>query len=164
LKDLVELYGIRVPQERTIQVYEKWQDLKKLNDKLPADAKLSVVGIDVQVNYKYVSKHILELIAASENEREALQEIREMVSIDTTGYGLGDLSYAYKILKSFVTDYENNKSAYTKLITAKPAFEHIIKNLKISFDFSNQFRDRDKIMLDNYLSLDAIYNFKKQIN
>ena len=30
LKDLVTLYGIRVPQERTIEVYKKWQELKNI--------------------------------------------------------------------------------------------------------------------------------------
>jgi hypothetical protein len=161
LKDLVTLYGIRAPQERTIEVYKKWQELKKINDKLPIKDKLNIVGIDIQVNYKYVSKHILELINESENERKSIQEIREMVKIDTTSYEFGDLSYAHKILRSFVTDYDNNKSEYQKYINGKPEFEHIIKNLKISFNFSNEYRDRDKIMYNNYLSLDSIYNFKK---
>lgn len=161
LRDLVTLYGIRVPQERTIEVYEKWKKLKKLNDQLPVKDKLNIVGIDIQVNYKYVSKHILELINESENERKPIQEIRQMVKIDTTGYGLGDLSYAHKILKRFVIDYDNNKSEYQKYLNGKPEFEHIIRNLKISFDFSNEYRDRDKVMYDNYLSLDSIYNFKK---
>ena len=162
LKDLVTVYGIRVPQERTIEVYEKWKKLKKLNDKLPKKEKLNVVGIDIQVNYKYVSKHILEVVKESKSEPKAIQAIREMVTIDTTSYDLGDLSYAYKVLKSFVTDYENNRSLYEKNIIKKSNFKHIIKNLNISFDFSNQYRDRDNVMYENYLSLDAIHNFKTQ--
>ena len=162
LKDLVTVYGIRVPQERTIEVYEKWKNLKKLNDKLPKREKLNVVGIDIQVNYKYVSKHILEVVKKSKNEPIALKAIREMVAIDTTDYSLGDLSFAYKVLKNFVTDYENNKSLYDKHIVNDSDFKHIIKNLNLSFDFSAQAIDRDNVMYKNYLSLDSIYNFKSQ--
>jgi hypothetical protein len=162
LKDLVTVYGIRVPQERTIEVYEKWKNLKKLNDKLPKKEKLTVVGIDIQVNYKYVSKHILEVVKESKNEPKALKAIREMVSTDTTSYDLGDLSYAYKVLKSFVIDYENNRSLYERNIIKTTDFKHIIKNLNISFDFSNQSSNRDNVMFENYLSLDSIYNFKSQ--
>jgi len=161
LKDLVTLYGFRVPQERTIEVYQKWKELKKLNDQLTENDKLEVVGIDIQVNYKYVSKHILELIDESENELKPIQGIREMVKTDTTSYELGDLSYAFRILKNFVTDYDGNKDEYQKHVLNKPEFEHIVRNLKISFNFSTEYSDRDKVMYDNYISLDSIYHFKK---
>lgn len=160
LKDLVTLYGMRVPQERTIEVYEKWKKLKKLNDQLPTEDKLNIVGIDIQVNYKYVSKHILELINDPDNELNPIQDIRQMVKKDTTFYELGELSYSYKILKTFIDDYENNKSQYQKHISKIAEFEHIIRNLKISFNFSKEYRDRDNVMYQNYLSLDSIYDFK----
>lgn len=161
LKDLVTIYGIRVPQERTIEVYKKWKALKKMNDLLPAKDKLQVVGIDKQVNYKYVSKHILSLIKASENERKPVQHIREMVKTDTTAYEINDTGYAYKILNSLVTDYDKNKVDYQKHINNNPEFAHIIRNLKISFDFSDKYKDREKMMYDNYISLDSIYHFNR---
>ncbi|APQ19174.1 TraB/GumN family protein [Maribacter hydrothermalis] len=160
LKDLVTISGIRVPQERTIEVYNKWKRLKKLNDDLPKKNKLTIVGIDIQVNYKYVSKHILELLKESKNERPAIKEIRQMVNSDTTSYSLGNLSYAHKILKFFVKDYETNKVEYQKFIRNEIELIHIIKNLKISFDFSNEYRNRDNVMYENYLALDSIYNFR----
>lgn len=58
LQDLVKTYGIRVSQERTIEVYNKWKKLKQINDALDERDKITVVGIDYQVNYKYVSKHL----------------------------------------------------------------------------------------------------------
>lgn len=160
LKDLVTISGMRVPQERTIEVYEKWKKLKKLNDQLPKRDRLTIVGIDIQVNYKYVSKHILELLKESKNERPAIKEIRQMVNSDTTSYSLGDLSFAYKVLKGFVLDYEKNKMEYQKIVSAKAEFNHIIKNLNISFNHSKEYRNRDNVMYENYLSLDSIYNFK----
>lgn len=157
LKDLIKQYGIRVPQERSVEVYEKWKELKNINDQLPENKKIKVIGIDFQVNYKYVSKHILELINDSENELTPINEIKKMVKIDTTSFSLGDKSYAYMVLKKFVEDYENNKESYEKHILNKIDFRHIIKNLRISFTGKI---DRDKIMFENYLTLDTIYNFK----
>lgn len=162
LKELVTVYGIRIPQERTIEVYEKWKNLKILNDQLSEKDKLKVVGIDLQVNYKFVSKHILELIDGPTDNLKPIQEIRRMVKTDTTSYQLGDLSYAYKVLKKFTDDYENNKSIYLKYITNKQEFEHIINNLKISFRISKEYINRDEIMYDNYVALNSIYNFKNK--
>ena len=33
LKDLVRHYGVRVPQEKSIETYNKWKGIKKINDK-----------------------------------------------------------------------------------------------------------------------------------
>ncbi|WP_313349321.1 hypothetical protein [Empedobacter sp.] len=159
LKDLVTQYGVRVPQERTIEVFNKWKNLKKINDKLPNDKKIKVVGIDLQVNYKYVSKHILELTDNSDHHLEHLNKIEEMVKIDTTSFSMNKKGYAYKVLKDFVNDYEIDKSKYENHIINKFDFEHIIKNLKISFSDKSE---REKVMYDNYLSLDSKYDFKNK--
>ncbi|MGC1631323.1 MAG: hypothetical protein WA749_04340, partial [Gelidibacter sp.] len=86
LKDLATQYGARVPQERTIEVYNKWKKLKKINDNLPQKEKIQIAGIDLQVNYKYVSKHILEIVKNQNNQLPILSEINEMVKTDSTSY------------------------------------------------------------------------------
>ena len=50
LKDLIYNYGTRVPQEKSIETYEKWKEIKKLNDNLSQKNKLTVVGIDLFVS------------------------------------------------------------------------------------------------------------------
>jgi len=102
LKDLVTQYGRRVPQERTIEIYQKWKNIKRINDRLPEKNKITVVGIDFQVSYKYTSRHILELLDGSLNQRVPIKKIQQMVETDTTNYSLGDLSYACKVLKNGV--------------------------------------------------------------
>ena len=101
LKDLVTQYGIRVPQERTIEVYNKWKKLKEINDLLPQKDKIEVIGIDFQVNYKYTAKHILELINNTDKKLLSIRQIENMVKTDTTSYALGNLSYAYKVFIQF---------------------------------------------------------------
>ncbi|TCI84541.1 hypothetical protein [Tenacibaculum sp. M341] len=157
LKDLVTIYGNRVPQERTIEVYEKWKKLKTINDQLPDQDKLNVVGIDYQVNYKYTSKHILELVNDTKNELAPIQTIQDMVKTDTTSFVLGDLSYAYKVLKDFVNDYETNQDKYNPFISDKKTLDHIVKNIKISFGKE----DRETIIYNNYIDLSVVYNFKQ---
>lgn len=157
LKDLVTQYGIRVPQERTAEVYNKWKELKKINDLLPEKDKIQIIGIDFQVNYKYTAKHILELVSNNNDKLVQLRKIENMVKTDTTSYSLGDLSYAYKVLKDFVSDYEKNKDQYKGHINDTISLNHIIKNLKISF---NKKAEREKTIYDNYVALDSIYNFK----
>lgn len=158
LKDLVTYYGIGVPQERTIEVYEKWKALKKINDQLSDSSKLKVVGIDFIRNYRYPSKHLLTLIDDQKKELILLKPIRQMVELDTTTFALGDLSYAYHQLKRFVDDYEANQDKYQKQITNIAEFQHLIHNLKGTFDLEN--RDREQILYDNYLALDALFDLK----
>ena len=86
LKDLVYNYGARVPQEKSIETYEKWKKIKLLNDKLQEKDKLTVVGIDLLVTYQYTSKHLLELIDYNQNPNKYLQEIVNMVKLDTTDF------------------------------------------------------------------------------
>lgn len=159
LKDLVTQYGIRVPQERTIEVYNKWKNLKKINDNLKQDDKIQVIGIDFQVNYKYASKHILEIIKNPNNQFKFLNEINEMIKLDTTSYSTNKLSYSSKVLKNFVADYEDNNEKYDKNITNKFEFDHILRNLKISFSNNNE---REKVMYENYLILSSEFNFKEK--
>ena len=156
LKDLVIQNGIRVKQERTIEVYHKWQHLKEINDLSPENQKIEVLGIDYQVNYKYTARHILELMDESVNTSMITQEIKNMVQTDTTSYALGDLSYAYAVLKKFVNDYEENKDNYINLVRDTISLHHIIRNLKVSFE---KKPEREKTIYENYLMLGSIYDF-----
>ncbi|MEZ7506038.1 hypothetical protein QO182_12515, partial [Flavobacterium sp. Arc2] len=59
LTDLVKHYGNRVPQEKTIETYNKWKNIKKINDNQLEKNKIEVVGIDMIVTYKYTSKLLI---------------------------------------------------------------------------------------------------------
>ncbi len=158
LKDLILHYGIRVPQDRSIETYKKWLDLKVLNDKLPKDNKLTVVGIDFIVSYKYTSKHLLEIIDYKTNKEESLSKVVNMVKTDTTDFSPYYDSYSKEILKKFVSDYESKPSKFENNITDKFAFNHIISNLKLSFDDTSH---RETVIFNNYKALANHYNFQQ---
>ena len=158
LRDLVTYYGISVNQERTIQVYQKWKQLKEINDRLPDSAKLRVIGVDIINNLKYVSMHISELVSNSGDKLAAVSEIRNMIKTDTATYNGKNSAYASTRLKNLVTDYEHSKNLYRDHITNIAEFEHIIRNLKIVFGLLEE--EREQLLYHNYINLDSIYDFK----
>lgn len=116
LKDLVFNYGARVPQERSIETYEKWKGIKNLNDKLPRKNRFSVVGIDQIVTYKYTAKHLLELLNSDKIQNDAVQELEQMIALDTTDYSPYYDSYSKSIMKAFVASYEANTALFSKSV------------------------------------------------
>ena len=158
LKDLVTHYGMRVPQERSIETYNKWKEIRKLNQGLPKDSKLTVVGIDKMVSYKYTSKHLLEIIDFKANREKSLSKLVNMVQKDTTDYSPYYDSYSKAVLKEFVSNYESHPQKFEKHIKDKFAFSQIITNLKISFDDASI---REVVIFENYKRLMDIYKFDK---
>lgn len=159
LKELVVYNGYHTPQERTIEFYEKWKKIKTLNDSLPLESKIKVLGIEWIRNYRYVSKHLLELVEDDNETLTPITEIKEMVKLDTTSYSLGDLSFTYHKLKGLIVDYEEKKELYKSKINDVKVFEHILKNIKTSFE---KKVNREEVIYENYLNLSSIYDFKNK--
>ncbi|WP_430412680.1 hypothetical protein [Kordia sp.] len=160
LKDLVIHYGTNVPQERSIAVYKMWKQLKKINDQLPENKKLTVVGIDLLTTYKYTSRHILELLDTNQIESKALAELEQMIQLDTTDYSTRYNSYSKGVLKRFLKDVETRSSEYKKAIKDTISWNHVVKNIKVTFtEFS---RLREPTIYQNYVDLSKRYNFKNK--
>lgn len=157
LKELVTYYGLRVPQERTIAVYEKWKRLKVLQDRLPEADRLKVLGIDYMVSYRFASRHLIDLLAAEARQLEAVQSLFAMVETDTTSFAKGDQSYATRVLQALVKDYQLQPAQYQEYISDLQAFEHLLTNLQYSLEPGRV--DRDKVMFDNYQALASRYDF-----
>ncbi|WP_299890949.1 hypothetical protein [uncultured Lacinutrix sp.] len=158
LKDLVIHSGTRVPQERTIETFNKWKTLKALNDTLKEANKLKVVGIDLLVTYKYTIKHLLELVESKDKFKSPLNSLKQIIELDTTDYSIRYESYSKKTLKAFVNDYEKNAKNYIILDENKTIIDHLINNIKVTFtDFS---RKREPTIYNNYISLNDLYDFK----
>jgi len=159
LKDLIETYGTRIPQERTVEVFNKWKKLKELNDKLPKKKKIQVLGADPIVTYKYTYRHLLSLINKSAQWTAALQ-LQETIAKDTTDFSPYYDSFSKNQLKAFVSDYEAHAKKYQSFINDLPMFKHLIGILKVSFDDSYR---REKEMYNNYLNLVKIYKCKNKL-
>ncbi|MBA9072087.1 hypothetical protein GGR22_000213 [Flavobacterium gossypii] len=159
LKDLVETYGGRVPQERSVETFMKWRNLKKINDDLASDKKIKVLGADPIVSYKYTCKHLLSLANSGIGSWKKLAVLKEMVEKDTANYSPYKENYAKKMLREFVADYEADQKSYEKFITDKNQFHHLIATIKESFGESS----REKAIYNNYIALSKIYNYDNEL-
>lgn len=160
LKDLVITYGTRVPQERSVEAFKKWKSLKSINDKLPADKKIKVLGADPIVTYKYTCRHLLLLADAEANQWKKLSELKEMVEKDTANYSPYKESYSKKMLREFVADYESGSKNYERFIKNQKQFDYLIGTIKASFgEFS-----REESIYTNYIALSSMYNFDKGVH
>ncbi len=162
LRDLVTYYGIRVPQDKSIETYNKWKEIKQLNDQLPASNKLTVVGIDLLVSYKHTVKHLLEILAAKAHTQNTVQEIVTMIEKDTTDFSPDYDSYAKKVLKNFVVNYEKKPALLTPYIRDTFAFKHIIKNIKRTFEEYDNGQFRENTIYENYTHLSSLYQFTEK--
>jgi len=155
LKDLVINYGAGVEQEKSIETYEKWKKIKMLNDKLPKNKKIKVVGINNISSLKYTLKHLLE-IANKKHQEKSLLKIRNMIKIDTTNFVFG--KYCVNVLKEFLSEYKKDSTSFKTGIVDEFSFNHIINNLKKVLDEKNF--EREKVIFENYIQLSEQYDFK----
>lgn len=158
LKDLIIHYGTRIPQERTVNVFNKWKRLREINNKLSKNKKIQVLGADPIVTYKYTYRHLLTLIK-NNNMWVKVKELQNTVNIDTTDFSPYYDSYSKQQLKAFITDYEAHQNTYNQLIKNKEMFDYLMASIKISFTNLS----REKEIYNNYLKLVEIYNIEDKI-
>ena len=156
LKDLVKHYGNRVPQEKTIETYNKWKNIKKINDNQLEKNKIEIVGIDMIVTYKYTSKLLIGLFQTEKEKYKSYDNLVEMVKIDTTDYSPNYDSYSKNSLKNFLADYKNNKTYFQSISKNQKITDNLIENINLTF----KKRDREKTIYDNYLYLSQLYDFQ----
>jgi len=156
LKDLVKHYGNRVPQEKTIETYNKWKNIKKINDNQLPINRIEVVGVDMIVTYKYTSKLLIDFFQAEKGKYKSYDTLVEMVKIDTTDYSPNYDSYSKSVLKNFLIEYENNKTYFQSISKNLKITDNLIENINLTF----KKREREKTIYENYLHLSQVYDFK----
>jgi len=159
LQDLIKNYGIRVPQERSIETFNKWVKLREINNNLPENKRVTVLGADIVVSYKYSFKHLLKLAEPGIGNWQKLDDLKRTVEIDTANFYPYKETYAKNLLKEFVSDFESNEALYAKFINDKKSFSHLIATLKSSFKRG----DREENNYLNYVELSKIYKFENDL-
>ncbi len=155
LKDLVRAYGDRVPQEKSIEVYEKWKKLKALNTQVKQQYKLKVVGVDKMACFKYPIKHLLTLIKPELDNHKSVALLKTPIK-DHASYSAYYDSEARVMLKAFVNLYEENEQEMNKHIKNVEVFKHIIKNIKHTYTKENE---REATIYENYVELMPKFKF-----
>jgi len=147
LKELTLSFQTIVSQEGTIETFNHWRNIRKLNLKHP-EKPIKIIGCDVINDYRFPIKHILHLTKDNSiwNAREKLEKANQQVNLDFSIWN----KEIDSIVKSFVQDYLINKEEYKALITDIEIFDHIINNINHNFEDK---REREKIIFENYMFL-----------
>jgi len=151
LEELVYEYGSRVPQEKSIDYFNKWLNLFELNK----SKKIKVLGIDEISSYKYCTKLILELID-NQTDWNYIDSLKKIINNSETNWSAYSNSNTKKLLKNVVISYEMNKINLKTKISDTILFNHIIKDIKSTFE---PF-ERESIIYKNYLILGSLYDLK----
>jgi hypothetical protein len=157
LKELTLAFQTMVSQEGTIETFNHWKNIRKLNLKFPN--KFQIIGCDVVNEYRFPIKHILHLTKNidSWDEREKLKKLSLQAELDFSIWN----KEVNSIVNSFVQDYLANKKKYIELINDIETFEFVIGNINRNFE---KKREREKIIFENYMFLHKKLNLndKKQ--
>lgn len=160
LKALVYQSGVTVPQERTIEVYEKWKSLKALNDALPKEKRFTVVGVDIIMTYTYSVKHILSILKEEGHEFPAVKALKKVVENPDADFVSYYDSPGKLVVKAFIADLDANPEAYRTVIKDHKEFDHILKNIRTTLGvFTGK---REATIFDNYTTLSKTYQFDQK--
>lgn len=148
LKELVIEYAAMIPQEKSVEVFEKWKAIQPLLLK----NNIRVVGVDKITSYKFTVKQLLSITKQNDNwsYRDSLKIQLENVN---TVWSLFDNQSMKVLMQRFVEDYEKHEADFSRLVTDDFSFNHIIKNLKHTY----QTNAREPFIYDNYLILNKKY-------
>lgn len=155
LKELVIEYGTMVPQEKSIEVFEKWKEIRPLFLK----SEVRVIGVDKISSYKFSIKELLSITQESKkwSYRDSLSAQLENPNTDWSVFENQKLKL---LIKNFVEDYEKNESAYQPYVKDNFSFNHILKNLKHTYETDA----REPFIYDNYIVLNKKYSFDSSLH
>lgn len=157
LKDLVYAFGSRVPQDCSVEVFQKWKKLRTLKqNELP---QLEIVGVDAIANYKYAFMHIHELLGAYSADMKTVQQIELELQKDTIDYIAYYNSSGKELVRNFLADYDANKTKLKLDAKEQAITDYLIKNLELTLDRYN----REETIYNNYMELDKVLAFSKQL-
>ncbi|TKG91950.1 hypothetical protein EYV94_20270 [Puteibacter caeruleilacunae] len=154
LKDLVEYYGIRVPQEKSVEVYEKWKKIRWL---FKAN-QVQVIGTDKIVSYKYASLDLIQLVK-EESDCQYVDSLKVLIGDESTNWAAYGDSEVRDVFERMIKDYESYPNKYLQSISDCESFKHIISNIKLTFIKSS----REETIYRNYKKLNKRYRFGQDL-
>lgn len=152
LKELIVNYGKRVPQECSIEVFEKWKKLRNLFK----GKDIKILGIDEIANYKFSVKQLVELIDSTANLKH-IELLKDGLNKNINWSAYFN-SIGKRLIEEFLADYKEKPENYREYILDFPEFNHITNNLKATFN-----TDRENRMLLNYSKLNKRYNLQNNL-
>lgn len=151
LKELVQEYGAIVPQEKSIEVFEKWQKIRPIFQ----ENKVRIIGVDKITSYKYSVKEVLSI-----TQNKVKWPYRDsLVALDDSSnvvWSIFENQGLKSLIRCFVEDYEKNVEMYRSEVLDTFRFNHILQNFKHTY----QTYSRERFIYDNYVVMNKKYSLE----
>jgi len=166
LYDLVESYRFAVPQDASVQFYEKWKKLKLLNDQLPADEKIHIMGFDRIVSSAIFLKHMQELLSEVPKGTDVvLDSIKSMDYEQVNAYSLYDKDSDIRRFFEKHFDALNQSKNYQKLLAKNyETFNHLLWQVTYFFDKKSRREERIFQNFQRLMAADSLKDEKVYFN
>lgn len=154
LEELVYEYGAMVPQEKSIEMFEKWQTIRPFFLK----NNIKIIGVDKISSFKFPFK---EFLSTTEENKEWVfrDSIKAKVENVNTIWSRFNDTKLTSFAKRFVEDYEKKEDTYRPYVIDTFKFDQLIKNLKQVYESYH----REKFIYKNYLILNEKYDLKSSL-
>lgn len=147
LERIIREYGWRVPQERTVEVFEKWRRLRRLvNGK-----RFRVVGIDPVCSPVFAMQYLLDSV---QDERWVYR--KPLRGFLETSPEIADEGFR-ALLAEVLADYERRRDYYAQLVADTASLGYVIRSLQSSE------MPRECVMFSNYRQLNGRYGFRRGV-
>lgn len=144
--------------------YNHLKDLKKYNDSLPKNRKITVVGADIEHQTDIALKYLLDILPSKEIPKELQQTFTELKFINENWENSKVMiDRVTKFIEDVTVSSINNEELYKKYLGSEYfGFFHVLKNIKNKFeayiynsdDSLDRYNNiRDKMMAENFKSV-----------
>ena len=147
LRRLVDSYGLRVPQERTVEVCEKWRRLRRSTQ----DKHFRVVGLDPVCSPDFALQYLLD---SMRDEAWPYREPLHRLSAASDEAVCGQFG---SLLSGMAADYVRRPDYYAAQVRDTASFGYVIRDLQ------RMGEKREQGMVRNYRELNARYDFRRGV-
>lgn len=152
LKDLIYQYRIMVPQEGSIEMFNKWKSIRPIFKR----HNIKVVGIDWIGSYKYTTKELVELTQNTNwAYTDSLQQRLNNPETEWGFYNKYTRAFYQRVYESYLTEKKNIEKSVSDLFH----FNHLMSVIKKSVID----KKREPTMYSNYEELNQRFHFDSSI-
>lgn len=146
LRQLVTAYGMRVPQERTVEVYEKWRRLRTL----VRGRNFRVIGVDPICSPVFAMRYLLDSMPD-----EAWCWRKQLMRLFEVPGAVTRLEYE-ELLQHVLADYAARPEYYAAHVRDSISYGYVIRDLR------HLNERREPAIVRNYMQLDARFDFRSR--
>lgn len=152
LKSLVLQYGERVPQEKSMECYDKWRSLRKTL--CENNYRITVIGTDALYSYEFAMRYLSERMGDLCDSYNGFTRMRSVYEKLLDGISV-PREEQLNALKGCLNDYKAHGAEMLDRFGARFDLEHLMDNINRTVCRE----ERESTIFDNYVALSRHYGF-----